>query len=259
MEIVYHDSPFKLSNDNYPFGKGNEATIHVVDNYLEPHLWHWWDKKLIESCVWSKTNQVGSDSKTGLPHHSFWGGTFFNSMFTDGPELNVPEYTENTYTYFPRYFDQRVRTDFGFEWVNYDYMGLNSQTQGLDGTNHTDCAEDADWNLSFLFYLNTFWNPSWGGDLRLYDTNEGGGRNDSQDKYEIGRIEFKPNRLLLFDGRTPHGAEAPTAAAKYVDRRSLVHRGTEIRFADKEDTYMPNVEKKLNFNRYAVQKNTGEW
>ena len=32
----------------------------------------------------------------------------------------------------------------------------------------------------------------------------------------------------MFDGRIPHGADAPTAKARYVDRKSVVVRGDEV-------------------------------
>ena len=41
--------------------------------------------------------------------------------------------------------------------------------------------------------------------------------------------KFKPNRLLMFDGRIPHGADAPSPKARYIDRKSVVLRGDEIR------------------------------
>ena len=75
-------------------------------------------------------------------------------------------------------------------------------------------------------------SPNWGGDLRFYELNEGGGVGDNMDKFEVGRVEFKPNRLLLFDGRIPHGAEAPKPSARYIDRRSVVLRGSEIQLFD---------------------------
>ena len=47
--------------------------------------------------------------------------------------------------------------------------------------------------------------------------------------HQIGEVEFKPNRLLMFDGRIPHGADAPSPKARYIDRKSIVLRGDEIR------------------------------
>tara|TARA_B100000085_G_scaffold152675_1_gene138747 strand:- start:454 stop:1218 length:765 start_codon:yes stop_codon:yes gene_type:complete len=246
MNVIFHDKPFKLTKENYPLGD----TFHVIDNYLSEELHRHWDKTLVRSNLWSKTNQVSSDSKTGLPHHSFWGGTFFRDSLNElewcqGNQINKSD------TYFARYFNTRVMNDFGFRWVTFDYMGLNSQTQGLDGTCHNDCAPDCDWNLSFLYYLNQFWNPNWGGDLRVYNENIGSGVAEDMDKHEIGRIEFKPNRLLLFDGRIPHGAEAPKPSARYVDRRSCVLRGSEIRLLPKEEERREVSPRKLRYQRYA--------
>jgi len=243
MNVVFHDKPFKLTKENYPLGN----TFHVIDNYLSEELHRHWDRQLVGSNLWSKTNQVASTSKTGLPHHSFWGGTFFRNSYTEVNELSI----NKSDTYFASYFNTRVMNDFGFRWVDFDYMGLNSQTQGLDGTCHNDCADDCEWNLSFLYYLNQFWNPNWGGDLRVYNKNFHSGAGEDMDKHEIGRIEFKPNRLLLFDGRIPHGAEAPKPSARYVDRRSCVLRGSEIRLLPKEEERREVAPRQLRYQRYA--------
>lgn len=120
-------------------------------------------------------------------------------------------------------------------------MGTNSQTHGQHGTTHCDCDEQDEWNLSFLYYYNKFWNPAWGGDLRFYDKGvyQAGldGREEHIEKHSIGSIEFKPNRLLMFDGRIPHGAEAPHESARYIDRKSIVIRGDEIVLKDERDKY----------------------
>ena len=116
------------------------------------------------------------------------------------------------------WFDRKIRTDFSFEWVRFQYMGTNSQTHGLDGSCHSDCSNEDNYNLSFLYYTNTFWNENWGGDLRFYDRFVPTGARELMDRYEIGRVEFKPNRLLMFDGRLPHGAESPSQDARYIDR-----------------------------------------
>ena len=102
MNVVYHDKPFRLTKDNYPLGD----TFHVIDNYLADELHDHWDKSLVASNLWSKTNQVASDSKTGLPHHSFWGGTFFRDVpnhehvdWCQGNQINRSD------TYFASYFN----------------------------------------------------------------------------------------------------------------------------------------------------------
>ena len=88
-----------------------------------------------------------------------------------------------------------------------------------------------------MYYTNQFWNPNWGGKLRFYNNHVAGGILEYMDEYEIGSVDFKPNRLLMFDGRIQHGAEAPSEKAKYIDRRSIVIRGDECRLLNREDRY----------------------
>ena len=44
----------------------------------------------------------------------------------------------------------------------------------------------------------------------------------------------------MFDGRIPHGADAPTSRARYADRCSIVLRGDEIELIEKEELYNAN-------------------
>ena len=248
MEIIYHDKPFRFNKKNYPL----KDTFHVIDNYLEDSLWHWWDRQIVDGNIWSKTNSVeATNTKTGLAEHSFWGGTWFRR--NKQIESNVPRYM----FYMANFFDEKIRNDFGFEWVSFQYMGLNCQTQGLDGTCHSDCMDEDEWNVSFLYYFNRFWNPNWGGDLRVYNERVAGGVGKRMDEHEIGRIEFKPNRLLLFDGRIPHGAEAPKPNARYIDRRSLVLRGDEIRLVPKNERRRELTPRDLRFRYYTEHGKLG--
>tara|TARA_Y100000996_G_scaffold415402_1_gene409868 strand:+ start:2527 stop:3213 length:687 start_codon:yes stop_codon:yes gene_type:complete len=220
VNVHYIDEPFRI--EDMPLGNN----VYVVDNYLEEAIFKKIDHELTH-CAWQKTNQVQGNKKGrgGLPQHSLWGACFFNGHDMKDGHLSG----ENGYrNYLFRYLDRKLRTDFGFDWVRFQYAGANSQTMGQHGTCHSDCHEDDEWNLSFLFYTNQFWNPNWGGKLRFYDETIQGGIKDLMDEHEIGHVDFKPNRLLMFDGRIPHGAEAPTEKARYIDRKSIVIRGDEI-------------------------------
>ena len=229
MEIVYLNEPFKIQE--LPLTK-----VYVLDDWLAQPLHHFYDEQISQSNIWSKTNQVAGGSSTGLPHHSFWGATFFRNDYKMDDDA-LPETT-----WFTRYLDRRLQTEFGFKWVRFQYAGLNSQTQGLQGTTHQDCDMNDEWNLSFLYYPNKFWNKSWGGKLRLYDEGQQGldGRDEHIKNHQIGEIEFKPNRLIMFDGRIPHGADAPEPSARYMDRRSLVIRGDEVRLEEEGENYHAN-------------------
>ena len=219
IDIHYKTEPFQL--DEFPL-KG----VYVIDDYLSTEMHHAIDRQVSHTSFWSKTNQVRGDSPTGLAHHSFWGATYFR-----GEDKQVDDDIESKDTFLARWLDRKIQIDFGFKWERFQYMGLNSQTQGLQGTTHQDCKPEDEWNLSFLYYTNRFWNKQWEGALRLYDEMQQGfdGRDEHIKNHQIGEIEFKPNRLLMFDGRIPHGADAPSSKARYIDRKSIVLRGDEIR------------------------------
>ena len=234
VEIIHLDKPFKIKD--MPLGE----KVYVVDNYLETSIHHWIENRIKNSNMWSKTNRVRGDSPTGLPHHELWGAGFFSGQRDNGSLIN--EDCTNLQVIPGKYLNRRICTDFGFKWKRFQYMGVNSQTHGQHGTTHADCAEEDEWNLSFLYYYNTYWNPAWGGDLRLYDSFQYGidGREEHVEEHCIGSIEFVPNRLLIFDGRIPHGADAPSPSARYIDRRSLVLRGDEVRLVEEEEFFHAN-------------------
>ena len=231
LEIVKVDKPFHI--DKLPLDK-----VYVLDDYLEQSLHHFLDQKLSNQPTWSKTNSVRGGSATGLPHHQFWGTSFFRG---DKCGNMIPD-TPIHFTYLAKWLNRKIMTDFGFKWIRFQYMGTNSQTHGQHGTTHSDCDERDDYNLSFLYYYNTFWNPSWGGTLRFYDEPQQGldGRDEHIKNHQIGEVEFLPNRLLMFDGRIPHGADAPNERARYADRKSIVLRGDEVELVDKEEFYNAN-------------------
>ena len=233
IEVSYLDKPFKIKD--MPLDK-----VYVVDNYLETSLHHWIENYLDTANMWSKSNKVRGQSKTGLPHHELWGAAFFVGQRKDGSLIRGD--CTNFQSLPGKYLNRRICTDFGFKWKRFQYMGTNSQTFGQHGTTHADCDPNDEWNLSFLYYYNTFWNPAWGGDLRLYDSFQEGidGREEHVKEHCIGSIEFVPNRLLIFDGRIPHGADAPDEKARYADRCSIVLRGDEIELVDSEELYNAN-------------------
>lgn len=214
--------------------------VYVIDDYLETSIHFWLENMIKTANMWSKSNKVRGDSKTGLPHHELWGAAYYVGQRKDGSLVRGD--CTSLQVIPGKYLNRRICTDFGFKWKRFQYMGMNSQTYGQHGTTHSDCDDDNDWNLSFLYYYNTFWNPAWGGDLRLYNSFQWGieGREEHVRDNQIGSVEFVPNRLLIFDGRIPHGADAPTERARYADRCSIVLRGDEIELVDSEELFNAN-------------------
>ena len=233
FEIVKVDKPFAIKD--FPLGD----RVYVIDDYLETSIHRWIHHKTSEGPRWSKQNQVNAKHPTGLPHHQLWGASFMQGVNERKDHNEMEKTIEHA-----RWLNRRIQTDFGFKWKRFQYMGTNSQTHGQHGTTHADCAEEDEWNLSFLYYYNTFWNPAWGGDLRFYERGvfQAGldGRDEHIEKHSIGSVEFVPNRLLMFDGRIPHGADAPNERARYADRCSIVLRGDEIELIEKEELYNAN-------------------
>ena len=234
IEVVHLDKPFKIKD--MPLGN----KVYVIDDYLETSIHFWLENMIKTDNMWSKSNKVRGDSKTGLPHHELWGAAYYVGQRKDGSLVRGD--CTSLQVIPGKYLNRRICTDFGFKWKRFQYMGMNSQTYGQHGTTHSDCDDDNDWNLSFLYYYNTFWNPAWGGDLRLYNSFQWGieGREEHVRDNQIGSVEFVPNRLLIFDGRIPHGADAPTERARYADRCSIVLRGDEIELVDSEELFNAN-------------------
>ena len=69
---------------------------------------------------------------------------------------------------------------------------FNGQTKGQDSGWHKD------YTLSVMVMLNHKWNKNWGGDFE-YRTTDG----------EVKAIEFKPGRVIIFDGNNSHRGMAP--------------------------------------------------
>lgn len=233
IDIEYIDSPFKLTK---PIDK-----VYVIDNFLPSSLHLWVDDWISTNPIWGKTNRVNSKDPTGLPCHELWGASFFEGTDSN----NNPKVCSDIlyqHCYMPKWLNRKIQTDFGFMWERFQYMGTNSQTAYQHGTCHSDCEPEDNWGLSFLYFTNKWWNPTWGGDLNFYDELKYGetGVSEWAEKHRIGSVEFKPNRLIMFDGRIPHGANAPEPKAKWADRKSIVLRGDEIRLADSEEYFNAN-------------------
>ena len=126
MNVVYIDKPFKI--EDMPL-----KDIYVLDDWLSVELQHHFDELISNNSWWSKTNQVNSNSPTGLAHHSFWGASFFR----DNYEIEHDMLPEDTW--FVKHLIERLEVEFGFKYTRFQYAGLNSQTQGCPGTIHTDC------------------------------------------------------------------------------------------------------------------------
>jgi len=246
LEIIHIDRPFSF-HECFPLGN----KVFILDNYLSRNIHQWLDNTWVNETWWAKTNKVrrnglDDEGKNVQSYHEFWGASILRHQ--EGCDPKRATYDDESgrsdalSSFGTLWLDRKLRTDFSFEWMRFQYAGLNSQTAGLDGTCHYDTDDGNEWNCSFLWYPNLYWFDYWGGDLNLYSKVKKGATQHDEElkKYRVGSIKFKPNRLIIFDGRIPHQACSPNTNSGYSDRRSIVIRGDEIRTLDKQERYYAN-------------------
>ena len=88
----------------------------------------------------------------------------------------------------------------------------NIYPSGFDGTIHTDSSHST---LTYLYCVSP-WKPEWGGEFIIYDEN----------REAKSVTSFKQDRLIIFDGKYPHKATAPTRLSSLL--RATIAFQTEI-------------------------------
>ena len=100
--------------------------------------------------------------------------------------------------YFNNFLYKKITSKLNQEINSCERIYANGQTAGQCGNPHID-----DGDLTFLYYPNPEWNINFQGHLIFL--------NNSSASAETDRIvEYKPNRSVLFDGKLPHYADAPS-------------------------------------------------
>ena len=111
------------------------------------------------------------------------------------------------YVEFARPIIEQMCNDFGVEFEQFDFAGINGQTQGLQGTIHKDSFRPK--NITFLWHCTKEWDKDWGGSFRVYqkDTLDKGLRGFSEElvkNYQIAEIEYKPNQAIVYSANLFH-------------------------------------------------------
>jgi hypothetical protein len=136
---------------------------------------------------WMLNNTVRDEH--GHTQHRIWGASYIQVLRRAGWPGLPPILFSAVATMFQR---------LGVIITAPEYVGLNGQSRGQDGSVHMDCARDAADQLSLLIYVG----EDTDGDLLLYDKETAGRLCET--------IGFRPNRVVAFDGSIPHAARAPT-------------------------------------------------
>ena len=255
LNIEYLQRPKPI--DKLPFQQ-----VWVIDNYLTPTIWHSWKAWRERSIRWGRQNKVIRD---GEMQHLYWGESIYINKKERGwiPDRNgrhFEDYHQNNYRWVNQakwkqdvmclqkigyrvpmidWFIHNIRQTFRFNWEYFQYCGFNGQTIGQDGTVHEDTGLDDNClnNLTFLYYDQERWDDDWGGDLIMYnseyhDHSTAKGIPEDAENYEIGRVQYKPNRLVIMNGAITHRHPGPSAEYTkengFPFRTSMVVRGDEI-------------------------------
>ena len=121
------------------------------------------------------------------PKWSFTGGKPPNQFW----HMNDLE----TETYFTETLFGLICERLDRQFAGFERIYANGQTALQVGTPHID-----DGDVTFLYYANPIWEPAWNGSLLFLD-----------DKARIAhRVEYQPNRGILFPAELVHYAEAPS-------------------------------------------------
>ena len=259
LNIEYLEKPKPI--ESLPFKQ-----VWVVDNYLPNSIFESWRIWRNGERRWGRQNRV---FRNGEYQHMYWGegvyinlgestgdkGSLLKNQYGGGHNVsyalynhNNPRFLTSTWKWdvmardqkgyrFPMidWFIHKLRQDFRFNWEYFQYCGFNGQTIGQDGTVHEDTSLDESCltNLSFLYYDQERWEEDWGGDLifynREYHDHNVTGIPEDEDQYEIGRLQYKPNRLVIMNGAITHRHPAPSAEYTkengFPFRTSMVVRG----------------------------------
>ena len=259
LNIEYLQKPKPI--DKLPFQK-----VWVIDDYLTPSIWYSWRAWRDQSTNWGRSNRVIRNNEV---QHLYWGESVYHNEGERSWSHNSKlEHYESYHKHNKRWVNQakwkrgvirvgnvgyrepmidwfihKLRQEFRFNWDYFQYCGFNGQTIGQDGTIHEDTGleESCLTNLTFLYYDQKKWEDDWGGDLIMYnseyhDMEAHHGIPDDAENYEIGRVKYKPNRLVIMNGAITHRHPGPSAEYTkengFPYRTSMVVRGDIISLWD---------------------------
>ena len=82
------------------------------------------------------------------------------------------------------------------------YLHCNGQTIGQDGHTHFDTLNNTQLSYSLMIMPNVRWEKEWGGQFEIL-------KDKFQESPIIKTIEYKPGRVIFFDGSYPHRGIGP--------------------------------------------------
>lgn len=161
--------------------------VFVFDDFFPTTQLVQLEKWALQTPHWMLNNSAHDEH--GHAQHRIWGASYIQALQRKGWSGLPPVLLAAV---------ARVFQKLGVKIPKPEYIGLNGQSRGQNGSAHTDCVRDAADQLSILIYVG----EDTDGDLLLYSKDDPGQLTE--------RIGFRPNRVVAFDGSIPHAALAPS-------------------------------------------------
>lgn len=180
--------------------------LYELDMFTQSHNFNWHLTNRANVVKWKKF----PESEEGT--HLFWGSRLFSKEEGQQTVSVIPDSIFDLQNWFMDvYLSQFLENRWYFD---IDYVGMNGQSLGMDGTTHKDGPTNE--HVTLMYFVNHKWEENWGGPFQLMNENN----------TVMDQIDFTPGRFVFFKSNIPHRGLAPLEPM--IVRKSLVWRGKLI-------------------------------
>jgi len=152
------------------------SKVTIVDDIFPKEINNYLYDLIIKEPIWNLNMYSREDA------HKIVGCVLFDKRVNINKETNINALVALIYEFI------KIRVDFLSNNFVRAHLGAKAPLQ--DDIQHKDGEED---ETTVLFYLNDEWKKNWGGETIV----------------EGKKIEYKPNRAIIFPSNVMHGGNAP--------------------------------------------------
>ena len=189
--------------------------LNIHDDILQDEFHYRLDKdiekgKWMFDCTGGTKKTYPDDAKRD---YRFWGLTMWRRERYDMNFVNVDHIpTTEALMGFLKYYNQKYVPEIN---LVPNMLHCNGQTVGQNGKGHRDVYNDDFKNYTLMLMINTKWEKEWGGQFEILDKEKGNPK-------VVKTIDYKPGRVIFFDGSIPHRGIGPTIPD--ILRKTLVFK-----------------------------------
>lgn len=180
-----------------------KGILNIHDNLLQDEFLFNLDKELEYGewkydCTGGKTNKFPYDD---VREYRFWGLELWKRKSYNLPSINSKHINLIGQLFnFINFYIQEFTPELN---LLPNFIHCNGQTMGQDGHSHVDAYDDGFNYYTLMIMANSKWDKNWGGQFEILE-------NSSNNSKVIKTIEYKPGRVIFFDGNYSHRGMSPT-------------------------------------------------